>query len=238
MIKKGVFRPVHHDGLSDEQRKKILRSIMFLKLKRDGRLKARLVADGRLQAFFGTESEVSSPPASAESVFLTLAVDAAEEREVVVADIEGAYLEAYMEEEVLMEVDGDLAAVIVEMMPQWASFLRSNNKLTLVLVKALYGCIQSARRFYELLASVLCSIGFSCNPYDQCVFNKTSEDGLQCTIVVYVDDLKRSAVLVLLLWKALSINCNNTSLNLHSREARSLSILVWNWTSQALARYQ
>ncbi len=63
---------------------------------------------------------------------------------------------------------------------------------TMLLVKALYGCIQSARRFYELLAKVLCSMGFSSNPYDQCVFNKTTEDGLQCTIVVYVDNLKIS----------------------------------------------
>ncbi len=150
MIKNGVFRPVHHHQLSEEQRKKILRSIMFLKLKRDGRLKARLVADGRLQAVFGTESEVSSPTASAESVFVTLTIDAAEDREVALADIEGAYLEAYMDEEVLMEVDADLADEIIKMMPQWSSFLRSNNKLTTLLVKALYGCIQSARRFYEL----------------------------------------------------------------------------------------
>ncbi len=65
---------MHHHQLSEEQRKKILRSIMFLKLKRYGRLKARLVADGRLQAVFGTESEVSSPTASAESVFVTLTI--------------------------------------------------------------------------------------------------------------------------------------------------------------------
>ncbi len=50
MIKKGDFRPVHHHQLSEEQRKKILRSIMFLKLKRDGRLKARLVADKQSSA--------------------------------------------------------------------------------------------------------------------------------------------------------------------------------------------
>ena len=45
---------------------------------------------------FGTESEVSSPTASAESVFVTLTIDAAEDREVALADIEGAYLEAYL----------------------------------------------------------------------------------------------------------------------------------------------
>eukprot|EP01040_Poterioochromonas_malhamensis_P001595 gene1595-1689_t len=95
--------------------------------------------------------EVSSPTASAESVFVTLTIDAAEDREVVIADIEGAYLEAYMDQEVLMEVDADLADEIIKMMPQWSSFLCSNNKLTMLLVKALYGCIQSARRFYELL---------------------------------------------------------------------------------------
>ena len=34
-------------------------------------------------------------------------------------------------------------------------------------------------------------MGFKVNPYDRCVFNKTI-NGLQCTVVVYVDDLKIS----------------------------------------------
>jgi hypothetical protein len=52
--KKKVFKPMKRSSLSAIQRKKIIRSSMFLKEKYDGlgnfeKLKGRLVADGRMQ---------------------------------------------------------------------------------------------------------------------------------------------------------------------------------------------
>ena len=122
MLKKGVFRPVHYHQLSDQERSRVLRSIMFLKLKRDGRLKGRLVADGRPQALYGCNMDISSPTASTESVFVTLVIDATEDREVAVADIEGAYLEAVMTETVHIEIDEDVSMLLLELMPEWAVY--------------------------------------------------------------------------------------------------------------------
>jgi hypothetical protein len=53
--------------------------------------------------------------------------------------------------------------------------------------KALYGCIESGKLWYDLLSSTLTSIGFKVNPCDRCVFNKIV-DGVQITICFHVDD--------------------------------------------------
>ena len=58
-------------------------------------------------------------------------------------------------------------------------------------LRALYGCIESALLWYELYSSTLQDMGFELNPYDKCVANKMI-DGKQCTIVFYVDDNKVS----------------------------------------------
>ena len=65
--------------------------------------------------------------------------------------------------------------------------------LYLKLLKALYGCVQSALLWYELFSSTLEGMGFKINPYDTCVANKDI-NGKQCTILWYVDDTKISHV--------------------------------------------
>lgn len=59
--------------------------------------------------------------------------------------------------------------------------------------KALYGCIESAKLWYNEIAGTLRSNGFTANPRDICVFNKDVK-GNQFTILVYVDDLKMTCV--------------------------------------------
>jgi hypothetical protein len=56
------------------------------------------------------------------------------------------------------------------------------------LLKALYGCVESSKLWYDLLATTIEELGYIRNPYDQCVFNKV-RDYIQCTVLVYVDDL-------------------------------------------------
>jgi hypothetical protein len=63
--------------------------------------------------------------------------------------------------------------------------------LYLKLLKALYGCVQSALLWYKLFSTTLQGDGFDLNPYDTCVANKII-DGKQCTIAWYVDDNKLS----------------------------------------------
>jgi len=57
--------------------------------------------------------------------------------------------------------------------------------------RALYGTIQAARCWYDLLSGELKGWAFTPNRYDPCVFNKDM-GGLnhhQCTIVLHVDDM-------------------------------------------------
>lgn len=95
MHDKHVLEPLDFNKLCKEDQRKVLRTLMFLKIKRDGRVKARLCMDGRLQALYITE-DFASPTVSTESVLTTAAIDAHEERVVVCVDIEGAYLAVNM----------------------------------------------------------------------------------------------------------------------------------------------
>ena len=63
--------------------------------------------------------------------------------------------------------------------------------LCVKLKRALYGTLQVALLFWQMLSSVLVSRGFTVNPYDQCVANKQI-NGKQCTIIWHVDNLKIS----------------------------------------------
>ena len=58
-------------------------------------------------------------------------------------------------------------------------------------LRAIYGCIESALLWYELYVKTLKGMGFVLNPYDRCVANKEI-NGKQCTIAWYVDDNKIS----------------------------------------------
>ena len=100
MVDKRVLHAVHLRNLSEDQRKRVIRSSMFLKDKylASGafeRFKARLVAGGDMQDKSHYEN-LSSPTASTTSVLTIAAIAAAEERHVITIDIGGAFLNADM----------------------------------------------------------------------------------------------------------------------------------------------
>ena len=55
-------------------------------------------------------------------------------------------------------------------------------------MKALYGCVQSAKLWYNKLTSVLKKLGFVANEVDPCVLN-AHRDGHTITVVIFVDDI-------------------------------------------------
>ena len=106
---------------------------MHVKHKRDDSKKARLCADGRTQRLPMRKDKTTSPTVCTDSVFITAAIEAAENRCIEVVDLTGAYLSADMdnEEEVLMVMRGDLA----EMMPSPTQKSTTNMSLAHVTVK-------------------------------------------------------------------------------------------------------
>ena len=191
---KGAYEPVYATDLTETQQNSALRVINLIKEKRDGRLKGRSVADGRPQRASYTKEETSSPTATPESVLLTALIDAVEDRHVVVADVTGAYLNADMDDFVLIRLSGDDVDMMCKANPTYKKFIHTGSGkriLFLQLKKALYGCVKSALLWYCLFRDTLCGLGFTLNPYDPCVANANIK-GSQCTIVWYVDDNKIS----------------------------------------------
>jgi hypothetical protein len=154
------------------------------------------VANGRGQRNLYTKEETSSPTVSTDALLISTIIDATEHRDVATADVRGAYLHAKMVDFTLLKMEGESVDIMCNVCEGYRKFVcyeRGKKVLYLKLLKALYGCVQSALLWYELFAGTLLEMGFKMNPYDTCVANKTIE-GKQCTIVWYVDDTKISHV--------------------------------------------
>ena len=186
--RKGVFKPVRYMSLTKEQKSRILRTLMFIKEKRDGRIKARACVDGRKQIMFIVDDDPSSPTVALEALLLTCIADALEGRDVAVADVEGAFLEVDIDEEVIIELDEVLAKILISVDPMYAEFIHRSHggkeKLYLILNKAMYGCIQSAKIFFGDISKKLENLGFESNDYDPCVFNKDINGSQLCILMI------------------------------------------------------
>ncbi len=113
-----VFEPLYADKLSQEEKSKALPSIIFLKEKQDGNVKARSCANGSVQREHVAKEEAAAPTVALESVFVTATIDAKEKREVVTIDIPGAFLHADYEDYVIMKMNGSLAELMVKTDPK------------------------------------------------------------------------------------------------------------------------
>ena len=194
MLDKGVWRPLHAHELTEEDIKNVIHSTMFLKEKFDAmglleKIKARLVARGDEQDR-ENYSDLSSPTARLTSLMSVVAIAAAEGRKVEVGDIPGAYLNADMKARVPMRLNRIISAEICKLDPSYTPYLDKKGCLTVLLLKALYGCVESGKLWNEDLTAALMKAGFVSNPEDPCLFNKGSvADKNQITVIVYVDDL-------------------------------------------------
>ena len=199
MVTKDVFEPVYKQSLTSQQRKDAIRSSMFLNEKflpsgEFDKLKARLVAGGNMQDKSLYE-DISSPTVTTQAVFMVAGIAAKEGRHVATVDIGGAYLNADMgAHEVHMRLDSKLAMILAKIEPRYEKFLCEDGTMIVKLKKALYGCIESAKLWYEHLCNTLEGMGFVRNPLDICVFNRVTKKGKQCTVIVHVDDLKITCI--------------------------------------------
>jgi len=192
LIEREALSPVDQSNF-DWKTKKVIPMSLFLRDKyTDGKfikLKARLVAGGHRQdrSLYPTARR-SSPTVNIQSIFTMLNIAASESRSVLSFDVGMAFLEADIDEEIYMILDKMTTSVLIKMHPEFG-ILAKNGKILVQLKKALYGCVQSSKLWYDRIKTFLYSIGFECNPMDQCVFNRISKiDGSQCTIGLHVDD--------------------------------------------------
>ena len=192
---KPVVKPIDPNSITAEEEKDALEAISLIKQKRSGVVKGRMCANGSKQRqFLGLYESVASPTISLEAILATLIIDAYEGRSIAVFDVPGAYLHAPMLEGkcVIMRIRGDFMDMMIQANEKYADFVKivkGKKALYLKVLRAIYGCIQSALLWYEMFSGKLEKMGFQINPYDCCVANKTI-NGHQCSIVWYVDDVK------------------------------------------------
>ena len=143
----GVFLPQNGSKLTKAQKKGALRAISMVKEKRCGKIKGRTVADGRAQRNLYSKEDTSSPTVSTDALMVSLIIDASEHRDVATADVAGAYLHAEMVDFTLLRMEGTSVDIMCDVCEDYKKFVCIKNGkkvLYLKLLKALYGCVQSA----------------------------------------------------------------------------------------------
>ena len=161
------------------------RVVLKVKLDSDGnedRFKARLVAKGfkqRAELDFG---EIFSPTLRFNTLRALLAAAVHYQLPVHQADIETAFLNADVEEELYMKLpEFDLLRELLPGLPIKGPYVRVQ--------KSIYGLRQSPRNFNHHLADTLRSIGFTQSDADPCLWLKTVEGELTAAVATFVDDL-------------------------------------------------
>lgn len=196
-----TFKPMHWKELTHTQKQTVLESHMFLKEKRDGKIKGRTVAGGNKQRDYISKEDASSPTVSTEAVLLTCIIDAEEGRDVAVVDIPNAFVQTRVTDEkdmAIIKIRGILVDILVEIAPKvYGPYVTTDKKdekqLLVQCLNALYGTMMASLLYYKKFVASLEGIGFELNPYEPCVANKIIE-GKQMTICFHVDDCKLSHV--------------------------------------------
>jgi len=183
LIKRGCFAPEDVSNLSESEKRKAQDGLMLLTEKRDGSVKGRLVYNGKPTRKWHSKEDAASPTASLESHFLCAVLDAKEGRDVMTADIPNAFIQAELpppkegEDGVVMKITGVLVDLLVDMSPEiygpYVVLEKGRKVLYVRVLRALYGMLSAALRWYQKFRKDLEGIGFKFNPYDPCVANRT-----------------------------------------------------------------
>ena len=202
-----VLEPLDAFKMTDTQKSEALRALSVIKEKRDGSIKGRTCADGSKQQGKFSKAETGSPTIANDALYLSIMIDAYENRNVATADIAGAYLHALMKQFISMRFVGWAVDLLCEVNPEYEKYVVYEGKVKVLYVrcnKAIYGCVVSGVLWYELFSETLEKHGFVTNPYDFCVANATI-DGSQCTIGWFVDDTKISHVKASVVTKIINV---------------------------------
>jgi len=192
-----VLEPVYASHLSKSERWEALRTRLFVKVKylSSGiidKVKARIVCGGDDEDKGSYDpASLWSPTVALPSTMLTLGIAAFEKRHIRVLDIKGAYLCENLQDgsSILVKLSKETTEILLYLYPEMKKFVDDEGVFYSWLRKSLYGIVQASSNLFRSITKLLKKLGFSQNAKDDCVFNKTSIDGTQITVNVYVDDL-------------------------------------------------
>jgi hypothetical protein len=142
------------------------------------KFKARFVARGFSQVEGVDYFETFAPVARFTSIRATIALAAQKGWKIYQMDVDNAFLNAPVEEEIYVE------------QPKGMEVQSPNEeKLVLKLLRALYGSKQGSRNWNSVLHHFLISHGMTQSTADPCVYTKSNQRHQLTIVTVYVDDL-------------------------------------------------
>jgi hypothetical protein len=175
LIDKRVYEAVHPSQVT----KKPISSKLDFRKKKDAlgnltRFKARLVARGFVQRPGVDYFETYAPTCRPQTVRSFLVAADVHKLLVHQVDVETAYLNAPLEEEIFIELPAEILEV--------------GEPQVVRLRKALYGLKQSAHAWHQMLRGTLEREGWKRSVADDCLFHRKVNDSPQL-LAVYVDDI-------------------------------------------------
>ncbi len=187
-----ALKPVYKRDVPEDA--EILTSHMFVvdKFTADGdydKKKARMVSHGNEQNA-ELHPNKSSPTAAIHSLFTVLALYAGKtDYQMGKVDIKGAFVQTPMTgPPIYMKIGKNIVKYVVEIFPEYAKYVTKEGILYTRMMKAMYGCVQASRLWYEHLTKVLKEAGYKAVGMDECVWRRVNGKETY-VIVVYVDDL-------------------------------------------------
>ncbi|KAH9134879.1 hypothetical protein AeRB84_019465 [Aphanomyces euteiches] len=168
--------------------------VFRVKEKCDGsieRFKARLVVKGFLQVKGLDYDEVFAPVMRLESLRTLLAIGNALDLPIDQMDIDTAFLNGTLEEEIYLDLPEGLQMKDVIKDANWegASELTSSpSQVSCLLIKALYGLKQAPREWHKVLTTFLGGVGFEKTNVESCIYVRRLKSQL-AIVAIYVDDL-------------------------------------------------
>lgn len=114
LVSRECFREVEQDSLMSGENKHALPILMYMLVKRDGRLKSRGRTDGRPQRLWTNKQDSPSPTSAIEALKYMLAISAMEGCGVTSFDLPSQFLETDMDALLHLKITGSLNLLLVK----------------------------------------------------------------------------------------------------------------------------
>jgi len=153
------------------------------------KFKTRIVAHGNEQDILLYPDRLS-PTVSMQAIMACLAIAAYNNNlKLAKIDVKGAFIQTEMKgRPVYIRCNKKLMQLITEVIPGICRYVCQDGTLYCHLLKALYGCVQASKLWYEKLIGFLEGLGYERCSVEPCVMRRVVE-GVVYTLLIYVDDV-------------------------------------------------
>jgi hypothetical protein len=148
------FTPASIKKMTPVEQRKAQQALMFLREKRDGTIKGRMVYNGKPTRKWLSREDSASPTAALESIMLTAVINVHAGRDVMICDIPNAFIQALMpevkdgDERVMMKITGVLVDMLVELNPElygpYLVYEKNRKVLYVQVIRAIYRMLEAA----------------------------------------------------------------------------------------------